>query len=229
MKKMQWPGTAARCVPACTPARMMTWMLTWMLVLVALFGTVGSARAADPSQGPGGPILVLTSGNANYGKYYAEILRNEGLNAFTVADIATLSASQLAAYDLVILARAPLAAAQASTLTAWVNGGGNLIAMAPDASLNALLGLNPTGSTLANAYLLVDTATTAGNGIVGQTMQFHGSANLYTLGTASRIATLYSTATASTANPAVTLNNVGSGKAHTPPWSWPLTVSCGTT
>ena len=47
-------------------------------------------------------------------------------------------------------------------LTDWVNGGGNLIAMRPDKQLAGLLGLTDAASTLANAYLLVDTAPAPG-------------------------------------------------------------------
>ncbi len=49
-----------------------------------------------------------------------------------------------------------------TTLTGWVNGGGNLIAMRPDKQLAGLLGLTDAGTTLANAYLQVDTGTAAG-------------------------------------------------------------------
>jgi hypothetical protein len=59
-------------------------------------------------KGPGGPILVLTAGNADYGKFYAEILRSEGLNAFDVADLASLTPALLASHDVVLLAKAPL-------------------------------------------------------------------------------------------------------------------------
>jgi hypothetical protein len=188
-------------------------MLAAAVLVGGLFGVTGAAVAADPAQGPGGPILVVTTAGANYGKYYAEILRTEGFNSFAVADIASVTASQLAAYDVVILARMPLAAGQASMFATWVNSGGNLIAMAPDASLNTLLGVTSTGTTLSNAYLLVDTGKSPGNGIVGQTIQYHGAANLYTVGSAQRLATLYSTATAATNSPALTLNAAGSGKA----------------
>src|SRR3954463_12713260 len=85
----------------------------------------------DPNQGPGGPILVITSASSTYGKYYAEILRTEGLNAFAVADVATVTATTLSAYDVVILAPATLTAAQVSMFTTWVNAGGNLVAMQP--------------------------------------------------------------------------------------------------
>jgi hypothetical protein len=172
-----------------------------------------SARAADPTQGPGGPILVITSGTSNFGNYYAEILRNEGFNEFAVADIANVTASTLAAYDLAIVAKMPLTATQSSMLSTWVNGGGNLIAMAPDAKLAGLLGVTPLGTTLTNAYLLVDTSVAPGSGIINQTLQFHGSADLYTLSGATQLAALYSNASTATSNPATTLRSAGSGQA----------------
>ena len=57
-------------------------------------GPVGVAASqaqtsASAAEGPGGPILVVTSATSTFGDYYAEILRNEGLNAFAVADIGT--------------------------------------------------------------------------------------------------------------------------------------------
>jgi hypothetical protein len=185
-------------------------LLAWFACLVA----APAARAAiDPTQGPGGPILVVTSGNTNFGKYYAEILRTEGLNAFAVSDLSTLTSAQLAGYDVVLLARATVTSTQASLLSSYVNNGGNLIAMAPGTPLASLLGITVSGSTLSNGYFLVDASTSPGNGIVAQTMQFHGSANRYTLNGATALATLYSTASAATTNPALTLRNVGSGKA----------------
>jgi hypothetical protein len=186
----------------------------WTALLIGLCALPFAARAAgDPSQGPGGPILVLTSANTNYGKYYAEILRTEGFNAFAVADISTLTPATLAAYDVVILAKMPLAVAQVTVLTNWVNAGGNLIAMAPDSQLSGLLGITASSTTQSNGYLLTDTSSSPGNGIVNQTIQFHGTANLHNLAGARAIATLYSTATTTTPNPAVTLFNSGAGKA----------------
>ena len=49
-----------------------------------------------------------------------------------------------------------------TTLTGWVNGGGNLIAMRPDKQLAGLLGLTDAGATLPNAYLKVDTSVPPG-------------------------------------------------------------------
>src|SRR5947207_4449695 len=190
----------------------------FLLLLPALLAAAWLLRVAIAAlpidQGPGGPILVLTSGTSNYGKYYAEILRTEGLNHFAVADVSTIaSASDLATYDVVVLAKTSLTATQVSALTTWVNGGGNLIAMAPDSQLASLLGITSGGAPISDAYLLVDSTTQAGSGIVNQTIQFHGTADRYTLAGASSIATLYSDAATVTANPAVTLRSAGQGQA----------------
>ena len=72
-----------------------------------------------------------------------------------------------------------------------------------------LLGLSDAASTLADAYLQVDTSSGPGAGIVGQTIQFHGLADLYALAGATPVATLYSDAGTATTNPAVTLRSVG--------------------
>jgi hypothetical protein len=103
----------------------------------------------------------------------------------------------------------PLTAVQISTFTSWVTGGGNLIALRPSKKLASLLGLSDLSSTLANAYVLVDTAAGPGVGIVNQTIQFHGTADLYRLNGAKAIATLYSNESTATAHPAVTLASVG--------------------
>ena len=166
-----------------------------------------------PNEGPGGPILVISSSANQVSRYLAEILRAEGFQEFTAMDISFVTSTTLASYDLIILGDFALTAAQASMINSWVTGGGNLIAMHPDKQLAGLLGLHDAAATLSNGYLLVDTTTAPGTGIVGQTIQFHGSADLYDLTGAQAIATLYSTATASAGRPAVTLATAGAGRA----------------
>ncbi len=166
-----------------------------------------------PAQGPGGPILVISNSSNPFTQYYAEILRTEGLNAFYVMDSSQISASTLSGYDTAILGEMPLSGSQVTVLTNWVNGGGNLIVMRPDKQLASLLGLTETSATLSNGYLLVNTGSAPGQGIVNQTIQFHGTADQYTLSGASTIATLYSSATSATSNPAVTLHAYGAGQA----------------
>ena len=91
----------------------------------------------------------------------------------------------------------------------WVAAGGDLIAMRPDKQLAGLLGLTDTGTTLANAYMRVDASRQPGAGIVSQTMQFHGAADRYALNGATSVADLYSSASAATTAPAVTMRSVG--------------------
>lgn len=170
----------------------------------------------SPLNGPGGPILVLSTTTNPFSRFPVEILRAEGLNEFAAADISTItSVTSLNGYDVVVLGEMTLTTTQMNTLTTWVNNGGTLIALRPASNLRPLMGLNLVG-TLSDKYLLVNTSSGPGLGIVNQTMQFHGTADLYTLtGGATTIATLYSDATTATTNPAVTLRNVGTngGKA----------------
>ncbi len=202
------------------------------LSLQGVFGAVlewlvpgAAAQLPDPNQGPGGPILVVTGASSTFGKYYAEILRSEGLNLFSVSDISSVNAATLASYDAVILAPLPLSVAQVGMFTDWVNAGGNLIAMRPDPQLSGLLGISPAGATLSNAYLLVDTSQSPGSGIVGQTIQFHGTADRYTLNSASSLATLYVNATTTTSNPAVTMRSIGANGGQAAAFTYDLATS----
>ncbi len=170
------------------------------------------------------PMLVVTSAN-RFTTYLGEILRNEGLDAFTTIDSSFISPSLLSRFDVVVLGDMSLTAAQVTTLSDWVNLGGNLIAVHPDKQLAGLLGLTDAGATLANAYLQVNTGTPAGSGIVGSTIQFHGTADRYALNGATGIATLYSTATTATANPAVTLRSVGANGGQAAAFTYDLARS----
>ncbi len=165
--------------------------------------------AADPATGAGGPILVITKSTNPYSKYYPEILRAEGLNAFSTADIATVSAASLANYKLVILGEMTLTAAQVSTISTWVNNGGKLIAMRPDKQLAGLLGLTDTGATINDTYLDIDNSNPVGSGLTATSMQYHSTADRYTLSGATSLAALFSNSTTSTGNPAVTTRSVG--------------------
>jgi hypothetical protein len=179
-----------------------------------------------PTQGPGGPILVITSASNPYCTYTAEILRAEGLNAFATADLASVDASLLSNYDVVILGNLSVNASQVTTLTSWVQAGGTLITFRPNDLLTPLLGLSVASGTLSDKYLLVNTGTGPGSGIVGETMQYHGAADLHTLAGANSIATLYSDGGTATLNPAITTKDVGSngGKAIAFTYDLPLSI-----
>ena len=87
----------------------------------------------------------------------------------------------------------------------WVDAGGNLIAMRPDPDLAGLLGLTDAGTDLSDAYLQIDTAAASpGAGLVGQTIQFHGTADRYAAGrrhAGARHAVLHATTADDTTRP----------------------------
>lgn len=198
-------------------------MLALRAVLaLALLQTVPSS--AGPESGPGGTILVVVDGQQNFGAYYAEILRNEGFS-FAVADVSTVGPAQLAPYDVVLLARTTLSSQQVSALQDWVNGGGRLIAMAPDPQLAGLLGITPAGGTVSEGYLQV-VAGGAGAGVESATMQFHGTATRYALAGAASVAQLFSDATTPTAHAAVTLRTgIGAGGGQAAAFAYDLATS----
>jgi hypothetical protein len=189
--------------------------------------TFSTAATPPPpaDQGPGGPILIVTASGDPYGRYYTEILRAEGLDEFLAADISTVNASTLANYQDVILAPMSLSAGQVSMFTNYVNAGGNLVAMRPDAQLASLLGLSSAAGNLSNAYLLVDTSKAPGAGLVAQTIQFHGTADNYALAGATSVAALYTNASSATTNPAVTMRSVGSNGGHAGAFTFDLARS----
>jgi FlgD Ig-like domain len=183
------------------------------------FAGAAPARAVVPPP-PGGPILVVTSGADGFSRYLPEILRGEGLNEFDVADVGSLSPGLLAGRGVVVLGSTPLSADQAATLTAWVQAGGNLVAIKPSTVLAPLLGLASAGGAVSNASVLA----APGSGVTGTAMQFHGAADLYTLNGANAVATLADAGSAS-GLPAVTLRNVGSAGGQTAAFTYDLPQS----
>ena len=187
--------------------------------------TTASPPGPGPDEGPGGPVLVIAKASNPFTRYYAEILRAEGLNAFKVSDIANVTPAVLAGHDVAILGDMSLTGAQVSMLTTWVNGGGDLIAMRPDKQLAGLLGLTDAGTTLANAYMRVDATRAPGQGIVADTMQFHGAADRYGLNGASTLATLYSSSSTATTAPALTMRDVGANGGRAAAFTYDLARS----
>ena len=187
--------------------------------------TTAAPPPPPPTQGPGGPILVITSPANPFTSYYAEILRTEGFNEFATQDISGVTPTLLDSYSVAILGDMTITAAQTTMLSDWVKAGGNLIAMHPDKQLAGLLGLTDVATSLANGYLLVDTSQAPGAGIVNQTIQFHGTADNYTTSGATTVATLYSDATTATSNPAVTWRSVGTNGGHAAAFTYDLARS----
>lgn len=165
--------------------------------------------------GPGGPILIISSSTNPFSRYPIEILRAEGINQFKAIDISAIDAIVLANYEVAILGEMSLNSTQVTLLSDWVNSGKTLIALKPSSNLYPLLGIASASGTLSDKYLLFDTTNGPGVGLVDETIQYHSAADLYTLSstdTPTVLATLYSSATTITTNPAVISRNVGTGK-----------------
>ena len=185
--------------------------------------------AAPPTpigSGPGGPIAVVTSGAAPSSTYLLEIARAEGLNEFANLTNTDLSATTLAPFSAVVLGNVAITDAQVSALTTWVNAGGNLVLMRPDSRLLPLAGLTAQSGTVSEGYLRVATSTEPGAGITAETMQFHGTANRYTLtGGATAVAELFTNATTGTGQPAVAWRSVGSSGGQVATFAYDLADS----
>jgi hypothetical protein len=191
----------------------------------AITVNVSQSSTLPPSQGPGGPILVVSTSANPFSQYTAEILRAQGFNAFAAIDVSTMTASLLNNYDVVILGEMTLTPGQVTDLTNWTNAGGTLIALKPGSELNTLMGISTVTGEVAEGYLLVNKNTEAGKGIVNQTIQFHGSAKQYTLNGATSVATLYSNANTATNYACITQRQVGSNGGYAIAFAYDLNKS----
>ncbi|MCR4405880.1 MAG: hypothetical protein NUW24_03010, partial [Anaerolineae bacterium] len=193
-------------------------------IALLVLGLFVARPSVGLGQGTGIPILVVVNdsyGVNPFGRYLGEILRAEGLNAYEVIELGSLTAADLAAHDLTILAETSLTSAQANLLTTYVNNGGRLLAMRPDPQIKGLFGLGDAAGTVTDGYLKIHTAAVwngavPGQGLTGETLQIHGTADCYTpTGGAVVLAQLYSNATTATPYPAVIGASSGRAVAFT--------------
>lgn len=179
--------------------------------------TTGIKQTGSPADGPGGPILLITSKANGFSQYYAEILRNEGLNEFDVEDMTQVSEADLAKHDIVLVGEMPIDDGHIRMLTDWVRGGGRLVAMRPAEKLAESLGLSLStegdGAVQHGGYLQISSRAPAGAGMVQQAIQFHGDADRFVSDKATVLATLYRDGRTATRYPAVSSIQVGSGSA----------------
>lgn len=180
----------------------------------------------DLGHGFGGPILIITSKSRPFTKYYSEILRAEGIGSFETIELSQITDQLLERFSLAILGEMPLGETQVAMFSRWVQGGGDLISMRPDKKLGELLGLNYSAASMNDGYLLIDTTADPGHGITGETIQFHGAADLYTRSEGvTEIARLYRGASDATAHPAVTLREIGEAGGQAAAFSFDLARS----
>ncbi len=161
---------------------------------------------------PGAPVLVAVGPKNPLGPYYAEILRAEGLNLFSVVATIDLTPDRLARATLVLMTETP-DEALAAHLSDWVQAGGNLVAIRPEGAWLPLFGLAPDGEAVTERYLQVDAAAPAARGIAGRAMQFHGPASRYLPEEDATILARLSTGAEPLPWPAVSLHRAGQGQA----------------
>ena len=126
-----------------------------------------------------------------------------------------------------ILATGAVTDAEVATLTNWVQGGGNLIAMRPGQEARRAARADRRRRHAApNEYMKVDPAQPPAPGIEAQTLQFHGTADRYTLNGASAVArALLGRRPPPPPNPAVSLRDVGTGGGQAAAFTYDLARS----
>ena len=189
-------------------------LLSILVVFFVLPASVSQAQSSTPSL-----VVYNNSLDGKFGQYLGEILHAEGLNSYDMVEVSTMTSTLLSEYKLAILGMGALTAGQASDLTAYVNGGGRLIAMRPDAQIKGLFGLNTASGQQADGYIqLINGAVlnggTPGSGLTTETLQNHGSADKYSaLAGAVMLAELYSDVSTATGYPAVVGKGTDTGWA----------------
>jgi len=175
-------------------------------IVLALTAVLLAIQVRPLAQSQPAPILLVVNSTAPnpFGRYLGEILRTEGINAFSTVELSSLSGTTLNAARLVVLAETPLTASQATLLSSYVAGGGRLVAMRPDAQLGPALGVTDLGSSSSERYLSISAGTSVGSGFPATTLPMVGPSRHYGLASgAIAQATLYTDRTTSTPYPAV--------------------------
>jgi hypothetical protein len=180
-----------------------------------LVNATPSDFASDSSRLDPAPILVLASKSTGnpFGPYLAEILRTEGLTCFRQASLDDVDLAALNRFDVVLLAETALGASAVEMLESYVIQGGCLVVMRPDDRLAPLLGVKPSSGSTSDGYLRVDGQHPHAQGIVTDTLQYHGPAGHYALDGAQPVAWLGDQDGGDSAFPAVALSLAGEGAA----------------
>jgi hypothetical protein len=185
------------------------WLFPIILVICLLSTLPGIITQAEPAPDP---ILLVVNdaySSNHFGRYLGEILRAEGLNAFTVIDISAMTSGELSQHTLTILAETTLTPAQDTMLSNYVSAGGKLIALRPDSQIADLFSLNASAGSLSDGYIKLNPSASwngslPSSGLTSSSMQIHGTTSRYTLlSGAVTLAELYSDRTTPSGYPAV--------------------------
>lgn len=95
--------------------------------------------------------------NSRFSYYLAEILRSEGFADLQATTLEQLTADMLLLHDLIVLPRSALTWEQIDLLSAYVAGGGVLLAFQPDTQLVRRFGLEPAFGGSVGARMRINT------------------------------------------------------------------------
>ena len=187
--------------------------------VLATDGEDGGQNAAEtvPPDDGGQPILVLidTTDDNAFARYGVEILKTEGIDAFTVVNLSAHSAEKSALLSrplIVSFTRSDRLVKLAGDLSDFAREGGNLLMIDPPAAFDSILGIRDLGRTLSHGYLRCDTATSAARGLIETPVQFLGAARLCAATTSHVIAQLAADTTMHESYPACGINSYGRGR-----------------
>ncbi len=193
------------------------------LVLFSLFAF--SQCQTDTGEKAGNPILLLATQD-HFGAYTKEILLTEGFNAVDLDSLGgrDWSADKLDGYDLVILAQSEPNQAQSEALRRYVENGGNLIAFRPTKPLYPLFGITEKPGSLSDGYISMDAGSNLTDGFPKESLQFHGSADLYQMTTGKLIASLLNDTANSAGAPALVMNSFEKGRTFAFAYNLPESI-----
>src|SRR4030095_2064104 len=148
----------------------------------------GSINAAGKKNHP---ILILGV-PGHFDTYTGEILKAEGFNEFRINSLTNVrfSLKYLKRFDIVILTEVLLINEQKIILISYVKEGASLIAFLTDKKIADIFSIGDKRDTLAEEYIKIDTFSAVGKGLLTETLQFHGTADLYELNGGRTIALL---------------------------------------
>ena len=176
--------------------------------------------APDPWQDthPSGQILVLVNEDTThpFGRFLAEILWAEGLNAFTAARLTDITPAFLSQFSCVLVSSGGCTDVQASQLANYAENGGKLVVFQPEGLLAQKFGLSIEEKTITECAVVTNPQHPLAAGIVTQPLSVHVEANLYSPQGAEVVARLDDAET----HPAVFLSRSGSGLVVT--WAYDL-------
>jgi O-glycosyl hydrolase len=166
------------------------------------------------------PILVLTS-QENFGDYTTEILKAEGVNAFTTSRLnKTYTLQELQKRKIVIVSSQKVSNEQAAIFTSYIKAGGNLISTMPVKQLQNVFGVSELTESESYHYITVNNKSSIGKGITTRPMRLHAKSSTYKLNGAQAVASF----SPGSPSPAIVFNSSGKGRALSFLYNLPQTI-----